>query len=123
MPVNLAIILAVIAVFLAAKSFLKARTPMAPVARNEQVVTEFARRKRNQIYISIPIAIMVAGLFWVRRNPTAMPYGISPIYFIIPPILITLGLSFWNWRCSSCNAYLGKRLQLDACPSCRIPFK
>lgn len=86
-----------------------------------EVINEFKKRKKRQIML----AISIAPLFLLRIFKAEIRQldflnddlvGIALIIFIGSALI----LSFLNWRCPSCNAYLGRELGINHCKKCGV---
>lgn len=80
----------------------------------EDIREEFRRRRTRQLLIAAPVLIVVL-LFAVFEEQ--VDSSILPVLFFIL-ILGALGFSLWNWRCPSCNSYLGRSMSPRFCPKC-----
>ncbi len=88
---------------------------------------EFARRRKRQLLVSLPLAAVVI-LFAVfsRTAEEAPPLGLPPAVLGIAVFVLVLGaiaFSLWNWRCPACNKYLGKGIGPSFCPKCGVPLQ
>lgn len=87
---------------------------------------EFARRKRLQKLVTIPVGIVLIGLLAVLVNIEDI--GFSPLMAVLGGIFLALvaGLfifSLKNWRCPSCNAYLRKEANPLYCSTCGLALQ
>lgn len=86
---------------------------------NEQVRREFRVRRFRQHAVSLPLFAMVIGLgIWSLTKPEVSEVGSSLMALPIVIALAVLAFSVWNWRCPSCNGYLGKTINPKECPKC-----
>jgi hypothetical protein len=88
-----------------------------------RVVEEFSKRSTRQLFITIP-AIVIAGLFFALKNfnhdPVIADYAPKAGFAVVVALLL---FSFKNWRCPSCNKYLGKGGAPVFCPKCGAQLK
>jgi hypothetical protein len=86
----------------------------------------FAVRRKRQLLVGLPIlAIFVGVLFGWIDAATARAVGIPGGALemgVAALILAAAGFSFYNWRCPSCNGYLGRELAPRFCARCGAPF-
>ncbi len=81
----------------------------------------FKKRKKRQIIIAIPLVLAVFYLGFSSEQQTDVAGNNNQAYVTIACIvLVTCGviLSLINWRCPSCNKYLGKKFSPKFCSSC-----
>src|SRR5262245_31295143 len=93
----------------------------------EDFKAEFARRRKRQLLVSLPLAAFVI-LFAVfsRTFEEAPPLGLPPVALGAAVFAIVLGaiaFSLWNWRCPACNKYLGKGISPSFCPKFGVPLR
>ena len=86
----------------------------------------FSIRRRNQIFVAIPLAIIVFSFIFISKNGADSFLGL-PLNFAGPIFLILIAaaliFSFKNWRCPACNKYLGKVINPKHCHSCGIELR
>ena len=78
---------------------------------------EYAERRRRQAVSLIPIG----GLAAATALGGAGMLGLSDQAFLVVVGVVILGFfgfSLVNWRCPSCGAYLGQRLNPRECNTC-----
>jgi len=89
--------------------------------RNPQVLAEYARRRKNQMVVTIPLFAILIG-FYLGQNREAGTIMGLPAQFVAPVfIVVVLGalvVSFLNWRCPACKKYLGRTFNPKHCHSC-----
>lgn len=86
-----------------------------------QLREEFARRRMRQIILVIPVLIGMAAMFWLEKNPQTSIGGLDPSVLAIGFFVLVagaIGFSLFNWRCPSCNGYLGKAINPKFCSKC-----
>jgi hypothetical protein len=89
-----------------------------PITPEQQArnIRLFTRRKLIH-WLSTGAAVVIAVVFLKIRNngqPTPASYF---IIFIVVMLAIALS-SFFNWKCPSCNRYLGSYWNPHKCPKC-----
>jgi len=90
-----------------------------------EIIEEFKRKRTRQIMAVGPIILAFIALLSVESNPTGI-FGLPPnIVFGISFVLIisVLIFSLFNWRCPSCNQYLGKAMNPKFCSKCGIQLR
>jgi protein-S-isoprenylcysteine O-methyltransferase Ste14 len=88
---------------------------------DERIIQAFAKRKKIQYLLTIPLALVIIFFVINRINPdfaigslTNDTMSIIILVLIIAAILVSL----INWRCPNCNKYLGSIFGQKQCPSC-----
>ena len=98
----------------------------------EEIVKEFKVRQKRQAILAIIVFPLVIGIFIAAQF---FPYELvafierlqekfslinleTMTYIFIALLLSLLGFSLFNWRCPSCNAYLGKNWNPKFCSNC-----
>ena len=89
---------------------------------NVEIIEEFKKKRIRQIIAVGPIILAFIALLSVEGNPTAI-FGLPPntvltISFAL--IISVLIFSLFNWRCPSCNKYLGKAINPKFCAKCGV---
>jgi hypothetical protein len=86
------------------------------------VPAEFAKRRRRQIIVTIPLfaAFFVAAMFLTDETTPKSPLLIAA--FVVPLGSLAV-FSLINWRCPSCKAYLRKATNPKFCPNCGIALR
>ena len=89
---------------------------------------EFARRRKRQLLVSLPLAAVVILFAIFSRTAEAPPLGLPPAVlriavFVFVLVLGAIAFSLWNWRCPACNKYLGKGVSPSFCPKCGVPLQ
>jgi ribosomal protein S27AE len=89
--------------------------------------TEFALRRKRQLFVSIPLVVVMLGVMVVLDDKTkASVWGLSPSVVVgIFAVLMGGGLVFslLNWRCPACGRYLGKHISPSFCHRCGVPLR
>jgi hypothetical protein len=88
---------------------------------DERIIQVFAKRKRIQYILTLPVVAVIVLLLIARVNPDFSVGPLSRDVFI--GILIVLAVaalvfSLFNWRCPACNKYLGREFSPKHCSSC-----
>ena len=89
---------------------------MDPKAKSN--IEEFSRRKKRQLIVTIlvvPVAIFLVALKHSLTDPDMASWGPKVGFGVIIALVL---FSFKNWRCPSCNRYLGKSGIPKYCPKC-----
>jgi hypothetical protein len=92
--------------------------------QKEEIKQVFRLRRKRQIILSIPLIFLVIALLFMEDKVNsgsvlgipADTAGVGFFVFVIGSLLF----SFRNWRCPSCNKYLGKRINPKFCSSCGV---
>ena len=87
---------------------------------NAEIIAEFKKKRTRQIMAVGPIILAFIGLLSVESNPTGI-FGFAPNTILVAAfavIISVLVFSFLNWRCPSCNKYLGKAINPKFCSKC-----
>jgi len=89
--------------------------------------TEFATRRKRQLFVSIPLVVFMLGFMIVLDEKTKAPVlGLSPSVVIgLFALMMGGGLLFslLNWRCPACARYLGKHINPSFCHRCGTPLR
>ncbi len=88
------------------------------------LAVEFQKRKMRQIVAAVPAVLVIILL--VVTGETGSVAGIPG--FILAPVGIAIllavtGFSLFNWRCPSCNKYLGKKINPHFCARCGVQLQ
>ncbi len=87
---------------------------------------DFARRRKNQWIVSIPIGAILLGFIFTQDRGANTIFGLSapvggPI--VLASVLGVLLYSLRNWRCPACDRYLGRSLNPRFCPHCGVALR
>ena len=88
--------------------------------------TEFARRRRRQLLVTIPIIACVVLIRVFRDRESGLVFGLPTSTVMGVAFAVLLGViafSLWNWRCPACNKYLGKGISPSFCSKCGVPLQ
>lgn len=90
--------------------------------QNSEIYEAFARKKKRQNWITALTIIIIIGMVPFRSFSSS----VSPVFqnillwsatlFIIALIV----LSFINWRCPSCERWLGRETKMAHCKHCGV---
>ena len=88
--------------------------------------TEFAKRRRRQLLVLIPVVACIVLVRVFSKNEGALIFGlpasvVTGAAFAV--ILAILAFSLWNWRCPACNKYLVKGISPSFCSKCGAPLQ
>jgi rubrerythrin len=87
---------------------------------NAEIIEEFIKKRTRQIMAVGPIVLAFIALLSVENNPTGI-FGLAPSTILVAAfavIISVLVFSLLNWRCPSCNKYLGKAINPKFCSKC-----
>ena len=92
---------------------------------NAEIIEAFKKKRTRQIMAVGPIILAFIALLSVEGNPTGM-FGLPQkivlgIAFAL--IISVLIFSLCNWRCPSCNKYLGKGINPKFCSKCGVQLR
>jgi hypothetical protein len=95
-------------------------------AEKAQFIERYARRRRNQLVVSISLVAIIAGVVLTEDRGRGTILGL-PRDVVGPAFLaiVAAGLlySFRNWRCPACNSYLGRGLKPRYCQDCGVELE
>lgn len=92
----------------------------------EDIKADFARRKRRQFIVMVPLLALIVGFVLFEGRLKAAASDVPQIVLIgfLPVAAITIMVfSLRNWRCPACNGYLGKSASLNHCPKCGVALR
>ena len=81
----------------------------------------FKTRRTRQWAVTSPVIALVFGLVWFRDHPQQAPLGVTANMFAIAfmtGLAAAALFTFMNWRCPSCNGYLGRAMNPKFCGKC-----
>ena len=87
---------------------------------NKQIIREFRLRRSRQI-LAIAVALfLVISVAVIYKRPDRFGEFSKNMLFAAQFVLITAFIVFtaFNWRCPSCNKYLGKDIDRHTCKQC-----
>jgi hypothetical protein len=97
---------------------------MEPNRSGAEIQAAFKKKRTRQIMAVGPIILAFIGLMSVENNPTGI-FGLAPSTILVAAfavIISVLVFSFLNWRCPSCDRYLGKAINPKFCSKCGVQF-
>lgn len=82
-------------------------------------VAQFRKRRKRQLLVSLPaiLAILGAGALGGGSGSIGVPQVLAATALVVV-ILSMFVFSFLNWRCPSCDAYLGRSMNPRHCSAC-----
>jgi hypothetical protein len=88
---------------------------------------EFARRRKRQLFVSIPLVVFMVGVLIALDEKTKAPlFGLAPSV-VVGIFVVVMGgglvFSLLNWRCPACERYLGKHINPSFCHRCGVPLR
>ena len=94
--------------------------------QKETVRTTFARRRRHQLVVGLPVMIVIVAAILGDEPGAGSVYGL-PVVLWAPVLAIVVAtaliFSFVNWRCPACNRYLGRGWNPKFCPKCGVQLR
>ena len=92
-----------------------------PVLEPSEVVAVFKRRRIRQLYLLIPVLVVVFAVLMFRNTHTQQVLGVSTdiVYLICAFLIAMIGIiTLLNWRCPFCKAYIGEQFNPRYCSKC-----
>ena len=82
---------------------------------------QFGAKRQRQIVLIVPMVAAIGVLVFSEGKESVMGISGSTVG-VIGLVLFVFGLAFslLNWRCPSCDKYLGKGLSPKFCPKCGV---
>jgi len=86
----------------------------------------YATRRRRQHALTVFLAALIFGLFFVGPRYLGSIRGLSvtaiaPVSFVV--VAGAMIFSLRNWRCPACNRYLGRTFNPRYCQGCGIELR
>ena len=91
-----------------------------------QFQATFALRRRRQLIAIVPTVLFAFLLGATDGRHGARLAGIPQSYAMVTALVGVAGIvwfSFRNWRCPSCDRYLGRTMNPSFCSRCGIPLR
>ena len=91
----------------------------------EEIIAEFKKNRTRQIIAVFPMLLAIFVLLSVEYNPEGL-LGFPPSTILaisIGLIVLVLVFSRINWKCPSCQKYLGKAFKPKFCSNCGAPLR
>ena len=87
----------------------------------DQIIKSFKKKKRLNYIITIFVFAVAFFAFWFANNREYFSNDNTRIYILYLICAASLGglaALVLNWRCPSCNKYLGRSMNLKVCRKC-----
>lgn len=94
--------------------------------QKQEIKNTFKTRRNRQLMVSAPMIVIIVGaaFFQGTRQTGALGFSEDAAGIIfVAIVLAVLAFSFGNWRCPSCNKYLGKTVNPKFCAKCGVPLQ
>jgi hypothetical protein len=90
----------------------------------DEAIREFRKRQARQIIAMAMALFLVLLVAVIYKRPDIFGAFSSKSLMAVQAILIAvfIGFSAINWRCPSCNKYLGADIRRSRCNKCRARF-
>jgi hypothetical protein len=100
--------------------FFALKSPTVPKKDKRQIMQEFRVRKERQFLAIVVALFLVFFLAMLHRRPTVLGEFSKDTIFVAQIIVIALftGFSSFNWRCPSCDKFLGGNINRRICRKC-----
>ncbi len=94
------------------------------VGSRPSVGEEFRRRKRRQIVLLLIGLPFIAVLVWFEKFPERLDNLVAGGCAILALVYVAVAVVFSlrNWRCPSCERWLGNELSPSSCGKCGVRF-
>lgn len=92
----------------------------------QSVFEKFRIKRQRQITVAIIILPLVAGLVYLDWAKSDQVLGIPADSYSIMALIgvfAALAYSIYNWRCPSCNKYMGRNINPKSCPRCGVDLQ
>jgi len=88
--------------------------------QNSEIYAIFAKRKKRQNWITTIMVVMIIGMVPFRSFTASLPNPFQNILVWGGILFISalIVLSFINWRCPSCERWLGRETKMAYCQHC-----
>ena len=94
--------------------------------QKQEIQSVFKKRRARQIMASVPVVGIILAFAFLEDQVKSEVLGISAesvgIIFSVT-VLFIVGFSLKNWRCPSCNKYLGKGINPKFCTKCGVQLQ
>src|SRR4051812_7868933 len=87
------------------------------------VAGEFARRRRRQLAVTIPLMGLTLVSAILSTDAEAQESRVLAAGVFVIALVSLVGFSLVNWRCPSCRVYLHKVTNPKFCPNCGVAFR
>jgi hypothetical protein len=87
---------------------------------DRQIMQDFRVRRERQFLAIVVALFLVLFLAMLHKSPTVLVEFSKDTIFGAQVIVIAafIGFSSFNWRCPSCNKYLGNDMNRRMCRKC-----
>ncbi len=87
---------------------------------NKQIMQDFGVRKGRQFLAIAVTLVLLLFLVLLHKHPDLIREISKDTVFVAQIVLIAafIGFSALNWRCPSCNKYLGNDISRRICKHC-----
>ncbi len=92
---------------------------------NYEVIADFQKKRTRQFVALAPVVLALIGLLSVEGKSGGL-FGLSPGMTLGVSFTLIIGVlifSLLNWRCPSCNRYLGKAFNPKFCSKCGVQLR
>ena len=92
---------------------------------NDEIIADFQKKRMRQILALVPVVLAFIGLISVEGKSGGL-FGLSPTLTMGISFMLIIGVlifSLLNWRCPSCNRYLGKAFNPKFCSKCGVQLR
>jgi len=93
---------------------------------DEEIIQTYKRRRARQLIISLSVFPVVIGVnYWVSSSlrTSIKWYHILALVAETSIVVAAVVSNLRNWRCPSCNAYLGGTFNPKFCKKCRTRLR
>lgn len=87
------------------------------------VPEEFARRRRRQFAVTIPMMVIVLVSAILMTDAEAHTSRMLATVAFVVTLVFLVAFSLVNWRCPACRGYLRKVTNPKFCPNCGIELR
>jgi hypothetical protein len=95
------------------------------IEKDPGVIAEFKRKRKLQIYLSVPLVVIFIMFLIVINKPDAISGLSAESVVILMAVVGLIGtvITFKTWRCPACNTYLGRGMNPKICSKCGKPLQ
>lgn len=96
------------------------------IDENEMIIRVFRKRKLIQWSMVVPVVIFFFGYNLVEKQGAQQLFGLPKEILLYPFMLYFMTAVFFtyiNWRCPSCNRFIGLAFNPVICPKCGARLK
>lgn len=77
-----------------------------------EIIAEFNRRRIRQVIAVLPVVAIMIPTLSTENTVLGWIFGVI--------LVIYIAFTFKNWRCPSCNGWLGKGISPNYCRNCGV---